>query len=49
MKNRRNNKREISNHFYIIIRLEEGKKIRDKMINEKKLLESIKDNKLKSL
>ena len=33
----------------IIIRLEEGKKIRDKMINEKKLLESIKDNKLKSL
>ena len=49
MKNRRNNKREISKYFFIIIRLEEGKKIRDKMINEKKLLESIKDNKLKSL
>lgn len=29
--------------------MEEGKKIRDKMLNEKRLLENIKDKKLKQL
>lgn len=33
----------------MLSRLEEGKKIRDKLLNEKHLLEGIKDQKLKTL
>lgn len=49
MKKRKNKKIGISIIIIKLFRLEEGKKIKDKMINEKKLLENIKDTKLKAL
>lgn len=49
MKKKENKKKEISKYNFKFYRLEEGKKIRDKMLNEKKLLENIKDTKLKGL
>lgn len=49
MKKRKNKKTEISIIIIQLYRLEEGKKIKDKMIHEKKLLENIKDTKLKAL